>query len=91
MKQYKFRDLSSVFENKLQMKLKETDHANYSLFVDKKLVVRTKLSHKKGEVGNVQNAIRRQLKLNEKDFMDLINCPLSKEGYIEILRNKGIL
>lgn len=31
----------------------------------------------------------RQVKLNRKQFLDLIDCPLSSEGYIDLLRAAG--
>ena len=35
--------------------------------------------------------IRGQLKLSEKDFRDLVSCPLAYEDYLDILKNKGLL
>ena len=52
-------------------------------------VVRTKRSQ--GNKDLPEHLIRQQLKLNEKQFSDLIDCPLTKEGYIAILTAKGII
>jgi uncharacterized protein YbaR (Trm112 family) len=32
-----------------------------------------------------------QLKLDKPAFMDLYNCPLTKEAYLKHLQDKGIL
>ena len=39
----------------------------------------------------VANKIRGQLKLSQKDFVELINCPLTYEDYLNILKQKGIV
>jgi hypothetical protein len=52
-------------------------------------VVRTKRSQ--GNKDLPEHLIRQQLKLNEKQFSDLIDCPLTKEGYVAILIAKGII
>jgi hypothetical protein len=32
-----------------------------------------------------------QLKLSEKDFKKLVTCPLTYEGYLDILKRKGLV
>jgi hypothetical protein len=32
-----------------------------------------------------------QLKLSRRQLDDLLDCPLSKDAYVEILRNKGCI
>jgi hypothetical protein len=53
-------------------------------------VVRTRRSH-----GNnkylPENQIRQQLKVNESQFAGLISCSVSKDDYIKILTDKGII
>ena len=39
----------------------------------------------------IMHKIRGQLKLSEKDFKDLVACPLTREGYLDILKHKGLL
>jgi len=53
------------------------------------VIVRTKRSH--GNKDLPEHLIRQQLKLNERQFSDLIDCPLTREGYIEILTTKGLI
>ena len=55
-----------------------------------KTVIKTRLSHGSGDA-KATNQIRQDFKLNEEKFRDLINCPLSKEDYIAILREKKII
>lgn len=48
--------------------------------------------HGKGDLPDkIMHKIRGQLKLSEKDFKDLVACPLTHEGYLEILKRKGLL
>ena len=39
----------------------------------------------------MQHLLRQQLKLNESQFKDLIDCPLKRPEYVEILRGKGLI
>ena len=62
------------------------------LFFDGKRVIATRRSRGSGKLsGNIPPLIRQQMKLNEEQFRDLVNCPLTREGYLEILRSKGLL
>jgi len=53
-----------------------------------KVVVRTKRPHGTGVIPFAHH-IRLQLKLDEDEFRRLIECTLSREDYIAILRRKG--
>ncbi|MGA2158051.1 MAG: hypothetical protein ABSG90_02410 [Dehalococcoidia bacterium] len=55
-----------------------------------KIVVRTRRSNKKGDLP-MQNSIRQQLKLTESQLREAIDCTLTFEQYIEILRSKGLI
>jgi hypothetical protein len=67
------------------------DHIHYSLYVDGvKTIVRTKISHGEKEIDdNLLSLMARQVKLNKKQFADLIDCPLSHEQYVKHLREGG--
>ncbi len=55
-------------------------------------ILRVHYSHEKGDLpGKIMHKIRGQLKLSEKDFRDLVACPLAYEDYLDILKNKGLL
>jgi len=48
--------------------------------------------HGRGDMpGKVPDKFRQSLKINEDDFENLKNCPLNKEDYIEILKEKGLI
>ena len=69
----------------------ESDHTFFYLFVNgQKTSIWTKYSHGEKEIGNPLIAqMASQTKLEKDQFMDLIRCPLSKEKYIDILKNNG--
>jgi hypothetical protein len=48
------------------------------------------LSHGSGDAKAV-DYIRQELHLKEEDFRDLISCPLTLEGYVQILKEKGVI
>ena len=57
---------------------------------DGKVITRTKRSKGSGDVP-MQHSIRQQLKLNEDQLREAIGCSLTRDGYVEILREKGLL
>lgn len=67
------------------------DHNYYILYVEgKKTKIHTKISHSATEIDDfLVKQMARQVRLDRKQFEDLIECPLSKEDYIEILKEKG--
>lgn len=56
-----------------------------------RVIVRTKRSRKRGQDLPFQHSIRQQLKLNQDQLSRLIACTLDRDGYIAILRDKGLL
>lgn len=69
----------------------ENDHTFLLLVVDgKRSSIRTKLSHGETDCNDpLLGMMARQLRLSRRQFEDLVNCPLSREGYLSILREKG--
>ena len=55
-----------------------------------KIITRTRRSKGSGDLP-MQHSIRQQMKLNEEEFRQAIGCTLTLEGYVEILRGKGLL
>ncbi len=76
--------------SKFGLRTRESGDLLVWLEVDGKVVVRTRRSNKKGDLP-MQHSIRQQLKLNETQLREAIDCTLSRKGYIDILRSKGIL
>ena len=77
---------------KLGFHVTTTGDIHAKLYVDGKLILRTKRSMGSGKLdGRIPHFIRQQMKLNEDEFSRAIDCPLTREGYIEILTGKGII
>ncbi|MEP7323399.1 MAG: hypothetical protein ABI761_15850 [Saprospiraceae bacterium] len=52
----------------------------------------TKFSHNYQDLDDhLISRISKQIFLNKIEFLDLVKCPLSQDGYVVILKNKGIL
>jgi hypothetical protein len=87
----KIAEIDKIF-NKLNLSVRSTGHMYGWLIVDGKKILRVHYSHGKGDIPDkIANKIRGQLKLSEKDFHLLVQCPLTYEGYLEILKRKELL
>lgn len=76
---------------KLSLEVRSTGHLYGWLTVRGKKILRVH-SHGKGDLLNkIVNKIRGQLNLSEKDFNDLVACPLTYDDYLDILKRKGLL
>ena len=64
-------------------------HKYYELFVDEKLVTRFGVRRASKDKGH--GHLPRDLHINQKQCRDLSKCPLSKEEYFQILREKNCL
>ena len=73
-------------------KLASGDHRYFVFCVDDKSI-RTKISHgSKKDIDNyLISKMSQQTYLLKKEFIDLINCPLSIKKYREILKLKNIV
>lgn len=71
----------------------EGDHTFYRLFVDgKNTGIRTKISHGEKEIHDGLLAqMAKQTKLVKKEFLELVDCPLTLERYLELLRERNYL
>lgn len=92
--------MTSIKKNKVLAGLKRKgfcqakgDHKYLVLQVDgKKTSIRTKISHGSREIGDyLIHLMSLQTKLEKKQFLDLVNCPLSSRGYLRELQKKGIV
>jgi hypothetical protein len=64
----------------------------YVTMEGEKTTSRTKTSHTqkmKDIPDNLLSQMARQCKLSKREFLDLIDCPLSREAYEEILGNQA--
>jgi hypothetical protein len=55
-----------------------------------KIIVRTRRSKSSGELP-MQHSIRQQMKLNETQLKDAIQCTINRQDYIGILKKKGLI
>lgn len=87
----KAAEIDRVF-HKLGMEIREAKDRLAWFVHEGKRILMTKRSHGRGELkGRTAHLIRQQLRLNEEQFRQVVACPLDRQGYIEILRQKGLL
>ena len=86
----KKREIEKIFR-KLDLKVRTTGHNYGWLVVDEKKILRVHYSHGRDVPDKIVDKIRGQLKLSVKDFKNLVNCPLTYEDYIAILKQKRII
>ena len=71
---------------------KSADHKWLELFYDGKLILHTKVSHGENDLGNfLIRQMSYQCKLSKDEFTDLVNCPMSKKQYFDILQKNGFI
>jgi predicted RNA binding protein YcfA (HicA-like mRNA interferase family) len=88
----KVKDMKAALSKKGFREAK-SHHSFFILYIgEKKTTIRTKFSHGVSEYGeDLLQKIAKQLKLSRKLLDDLLDCPLSYEDYIQILKeNKAI-
>ncbi len=77
---------------KLGMEIREGRDTLAFFYCGPRLVLWTKVPHKRGELrGRLLYYIRQQLRLDEEQFRELIRCRLKREGYVRILKDKRIV
>ncbi|MDZ4164386.1 MAG: hypothetical protein U1C55_04595 [Smithellaceae bacterium] len=71
----------------------QRDHTYLFFSVEgQKSGVRTKISHGRSEYGdNLLSFVARELHLSRKQLDDLLDCPLSYEDYLSMLKEKKII
>jgi hypothetical protein len=68
------------------------DHKFLEFFFNGKFILHTKISHGEKDLQDFHiGMMKRQCKLEKKDFVDLANCPLSAEQYLQILKTNGVI
>jgi hypothetical protein len=85
-------DAAKIFA-KLKMQPKPSTHHVAGWFVvDGKRVLAAHYSHgTKGMSGRVAHLFRKSLQVNPAEFTSLVKCPLSREGYVALLRERGVI
>jgi predicted deacetylase len=81
------RSVDRALVGKLGFEKTETHHHVYRLWLDGVLVARTYISHGGRELSQYHvNQMAKQMRLRASEFVDAVNCPLSREDYYRILR-----
>ena len=89
--QIKKTEMGKVFK-KLKLEVRSTTHRYGWFTFEGAKILSVHFSHGKGDIpGRVSDKIRSQLRLSQKDFKELIACPLSREDYVRILKTKGLI
>ena len=83
----KVRDIISDLQRK-GFRSQENDRTFLHLWVGgKKTPVWTKRSHGEKEIGDrLLGLMARQLRVTRREFNDLVDCPLSEDEYVRMLR-----
>lgn len=77
---------------KLGMEIREGRDTLAFFYCGPRLVLWAKVPHKRGELkGRLPYYIRQQLRLDEGQFHQLVQCRLRRAGYVQILRSKGLV
>ena len=59
---------------------------------DGRVVVRTKRSHTpRSKDLPFQHSIRQQMKLNQEELRQALRCDIDRDGYVKLLRRKGVI
>jgi hypothetical protein len=83
----KARDFEHIVQ-KFQLRTRNAGDRLAWFEYEGKVITRTRRSHGSGDLP-FSDKIRVQLGLNEEEFREAIQCHLSRDDYIEILRRKG--
>ncbi len=69
------------------------NHTFYRLFVNgKNTGIRTKISHGEKEIHDgLLSQMAKQTRLAKKEFLELVDCPLTEAQYLGLLRERGHL
>ena len=89
----KAKKVAASLKNKGLVELRDHGDKQYRLWLDgKKTGVSTMISHGDLDLGTVYlSSMARQLELSLPELLDLIRCPLTAEGFIELLKGRGRL
>ena len=85
----KSRDVDRALIGKLGLEKTETHHHVYRLWLDGELVIRTYVSHGQRDLSAYNiSQMAKQMRLRPDEFMDAVNCPLSRDDYHRIVRER---
>lgn len=83
------RDVDKALVCKLGFERIETHHHVYRLWLGGRLVARTYFSHGERELSRFHvGQMAEQLRLRKAEFIDAVSCPLEREDYYRLLRER---
>jgi len=83
----KTRQVDRALVEKLGFEKTESHHHVYRLWLGGKLAARTYISHGEPELSRYHvSQMAKQMKLRPAEFVDAVNCPLTREDYHRILQ-----
>jgi hypothetical protein len=89
--QLKKREAEALFE-KLHLVIQTSHHKTATLYYEGRAILRTRVSHGQGDIPPIIVAkIRSQLKVGEQQLRKLVECSMSYEEYIHLLKEKGFI
>lgn len=85
----KVRQVNKALTAKLGFERHDSHHRIYRLYLDGQLVARTFVSHGQRELTVFHiGQMSRQMRLSRKEFIDAIGCPLDRETYDNLIRQR---
>lgn len=90
----KRKDVESILLQKGFLLQDGGDHRYYVFYLHERLVARTKVSHGtryKDLADDLLSKMSRQCHLTKGEFLNLVDCPLTQQGYEQILQDRGLL
>jgi len=93
IKKREFKKIVNKLKKRFIIKEGHTGDWQIKIFHEGKLIARTKCSEGKGDIPPIiVQKIKKQLYFgNDKELVDFKNCPLSCEGYLNLLRVRDAL
>jgi hypothetical protein len=83
------RNVDRALTGKLAFEKQETHHHVYRLWLDGVLVARTYISHGERELSRYHvSQMAKQMHLRTAEFLDAVRCPISREEYVQLLRER---
>jgi hypothetical protein len=85
----KVRQVEQALTVKLGFESRDSHHRIYRLYLDGRLVARTLISHGQRELNDWHiGQMARQMRLSRQEFLDAVACPLDREGYYTLIRQR---
>jgi len=89
MSTLKVRQVDKALITKLGFERRDSHHRIYRLYLDGRLVAHTVISHGQRELTSYHiGQMAKQMRLSRREFLDAIQCPLDREAYHTLIRQR---